>query len=200
MALTFQASRKHSMSAALKRGFLTLLLFSLCFNSAGARDLTYQYRENLVRAAFLYNLAKFVSWSADSSPRQPPPLVLSVLDPAMGEKVLASIDGRFVRGRPLKVRAISDIREIGDSNILFVGGSHAAEVDTILEYLKGKHVLSISDIEGFAAKGGAVEFFKVNQKIRFGVNLQAVRRAGLVISSEVLRLASFVRGAGGGDR
>jgi hypothetical protein len=100
----------------------------------------------------------------------------------------------------LKVRKVAGLNEALDSHILFIGAAEAPRLDQHLAALAGRPILTVSTIEGFAARGGMVELFKRERKIRFGVHLDNTRKSGLNISSEVLRLASFVHGANGGEK
>ena len=61
----------------------------------------------------------------------------------------------------------------------------------ILSNLRGRSVLTVSDIEGFAGLGGMVELFTERSKIRMRINLEAVKAANLKISSKLLRVAEL---------
>jgi hypothetical protein len=177
-----------------------VLLVGIVATDSFALEVTYQYREPRVKAAFLFNLAKFVTWPESAFGNGRAPLVLAVLDPELYAAANESLAGRQVGGRDLKVRKVAGINDALDSHILFISAAEASRLDNLLAAVANRPILTVSDIDGFAARGGMVELFKEERKIRFGVQLATVRRAGLNISSEVLRLASFVQGANGGDK
>lgn len=158
-----------------------------------AIEVPYEYPEARVEAAFVYNLAKFVTWpeAAFRSPRSP--LVLAVLDPEMYEAARDMLAGRTVQGRSLEIRQIFRPDQLDGAHLLFIGTGEAARLEQILPALHGRPLLTVAAIDGFIDRGGMVELFKSERKIRFGVQLQTIRAAGLDISSEVLQLASFVR-------
>ena len=54
-------------------------------------------------------------------------------------------------------------------------------------------ILTVSDIDRFAERGGIINFYKENNKVRFKINLNAAERAGTKISSQLLRLGTIVR-------
>jgi hypothetical protein len=177
-----------------------VLLVGIVATDALALEVAYQYRESRVIAAFLFNFTKFVTWPETAFDNSRSPLVLAVFDPELYAAASESLAGRQIGGRVLEVRKIAGIDEALDSHLLFIGATEAARLDKLLAAVAVQPILTISDIGGFAARGGMVELFKDERKIRFGVRLAAVGMAGLNISSEVLHLASFVQGANGGEK
>jgi len=145
-----------------------------------------------IKAAFLYNFAKFVEWPATPMDTH---LNLCVLgeDPFGG--ALESLAGREVGERTIRVRRIRQLDERGGCAILFVAGSESAKLQQVLSILHDdKGLLSVSDINNFAAQGGIIELLLDGNKVRFAINLAAANRAGLTVSSKLLQLARLVEG------
>ena len=63
-----------------------------------------------------------------------------------------------------------------------------------MSVLKKQPILTVSDIKGFTAYGGIIQFKLVDNKVRFTINIDAATRAGLTISSKLLSLATVVQG------
>ena len=74
----------------------------------------------------------------------------------------------------------------------FVSSSEADHIADVLRRVADKPVLTVSDIDGFAARGGILNFVLRDKKIRFVINVQAADRAGLKLSSRLLKLAEIV--------
>jgi len=161
-----------------------------------ALEVPYEYPEARVEAAFVYNLVRFVTWPATAFRDENSPLVLAVLDHRFYEAARAMLEGRMVRGRRVEVREITRPEQAFDAHVLFLGQAATGRVQEFLPPLQGRPLLTVGSIDGFVGRGGIVEIFKVERRIRFGVELQAAQRVGLGISSEALRLASFVREGG----
>jgi len=177
-----------------------ILLIVFVGTDALALEVVYRYQESRVEAAFLFNFSKFVTWPETSFDDKNSPMILAVFDAERYAAASESLAGRQVGGRVLEVRKIVDIDDALHSHLLFIGAAEAPRLDKYLAAVAGRPILTISDIEGFAARGGMVELFKRERKIRFGIQLAPVRTSGLYISSEVLRLASFVLGSNGGEK
>jgi hypothetical protein len=157
--------------------------------------------EYQVKAACLYNFAKFVEWPEQNRHSQTP-LVFGVLgeDP-FGEELDAVVKGRSIAGRTITVVRYRSLEKLGPCHILFVSESEDGRLPMIFEALAGRGTLTVGDTPRFAARGGVIGFTMERQRIRFEVNLDAAKRAGIRISSRLLRLARVVRDepSGGGD-
>jgi|GEM_PF-96210 len=156
--------------------------------------------EYQVKAAFLFNFAKFVEWPNETFSDPNAPLVITVFgeDPFNGS--LEAVKGKLVNNRRLTIRRVKDIQEIGKSNVLFVSPSARKELARILEALQGQNVLTVGEDGAFTQCGGIINFVKEDNRVRFEVNVTAAERAGLKISSRLLALARIVKGSaqGGG--
>ena len=156
--------------------------------------------EYQVKAAFLFNFAKFVEWPSEAFSDSNAPLVITVFgeDPFNGS--LEAVKGKLVNNRKLTIRRVRDIQDIGKCNVLFVGPSAKKELARILEALQGQSVLTVGEDGGFTQCGGIINFVKEDNRVRFEVNVSAAERAGLKISSRLLALARIVKSSpqGGG--
>jgi hypothetical protein len=149
--------------------------------------------EYSVKAAYLFNLAKFVEWPADGV-RNRGSVVIGVLgkDP-FGSILDAMVRGKTVSGRPLLVRRLDDVSEAGDCHVVFVSSAERRNIDPILERLESSGVLTVSEVESFIEKGGMINFVLQDGSIKLDINLDAARKAGLDISSQLLKVARKVK-------
>ena len=97
-----------------------------------------------------------------------------------------------MKGHPLVVRRFQRIEQLTDTQILFISRSERGRLGPILATLKGRSILTVSDLEDFAQDGGVICFVLVDNKIRLRVNLDAAKQAGLTLSSKLLRPAQIV--------
>ena len=150
-----------------------------------------------VEAVFLFNFSQFVDWPAQAFPQPDSPIVIGVLgsDPFDGT-LDEVVRGEMVKGRPLVVRRFQRIEQLTDCHILFISRSERPRLEPIVQMLKGRSILTVSDLDEFAMQGGVIGFVLVDNKIRLRVNLQAAKDAGLTLSSKLLRPAQIV---GGGE-
>lgn len=147
-----------------------------------------------LEAVFLYHFTQFVEWPPSAFPSTNSPLVIGLL----GEHPVAGVldgvvRGETVKGRPIVVRRLSRLDEMDECHLLFVSASMERQVGRILQQLRGRPILSVSDIDGYAARGGSIEFVTESKKIRLRINADTARAANLNISSKLLRLAEVVK-------
>lgn len=147
-----------------------------------------------LKAAFIYNFAKYVDWPPESFPSKDSPVTLCIVgrDPFGGG--FAAIEARQVHGRPLRVRRSVSVEDIGACNIAFVSDSAERRYAAVLKALASLPILTISDIEGFAEAGGAVGLFMGDGRLQFDANFATLQRANLKASSQALKLARTVYG------
>lgn len=147
-----------------------------------------------VKAAFLYNFAKFVEWPPDTFKEPTAPFTVCVLgDDPFGEALEKEFSDKTVQDRPIVFEPL-DHHAPGACQVLFISASERKRVDAILQDLKGPPILTVSDIQRFVKHGGIIGFTLEDDRVRFEVNLAAAEQAGLKISSQLLKLAKNVTG------
>ncbi len=143
-----------------------------------------------VKAAYVFNFGKFVQFPA-GPPGATFDLCIAGSDP-FGAALTATVDGETINARAIRVRHLAALGDPRGCHILFVSRSLGPEVAGLLTTLAAAPVLTVSDLPGFVRRGGMVEFVTQAGKVRFEINLPAAQNAGLVLSSELLRVASAV--------
>ena len=149
--------------------------------------------EYQLKAVFLFNVAQFVEWPAHAFRAANSPLVIGVLgeDP-FGAFLDQLVSGEKVGDHPLIVRRFRRAEDITECHILFISRSEAATLRQIIARLKGRSLLTVSDVDTFTRQGGIVRFVTENGKIRLRINVEAAKGCELTISSKVLRPAMIV--------
>lgn len=149
--------------------------------------------EGPVKAAFLFNFARYVEWPPTVFANESATIRLCVMGgSSFDEVVSASVSGRSVGSRPVAVEKVASLDGADGCHLLFIEAGVEAPGPLVSERLGRLAIFTISDQPGFAAGGGIANFILVDQKIRFEINPSAARRAGLKISSSLLRLAKRV--------
>jgi hypothetical protein len=149
--------------------------------------------EDQVKAAYLYNFAKFVEWPARNFTNPTDPIRLCVLSRQAFESELNQmVKGKTIAGRPVAVVPVQRGEQARSCHILFIDSSQDRQVQHIIEALRDTSVLTVGETEGFVEKGGIVNFVLQDDRVQFQVNHRAANQAGLRISSRLLTLAKLV--------
>jgi len=150
--------------------------------------------EYQLKAVFLFNFVQFVDWPAAAAADSQLPLVIGILgDDPFGAFLDETVRGERLGARPIQVRRYRQVTDIGECNILFISRSERERVPEIVSGLKNRPVLTVSDADAFANRGGMIQFIKDKNRIRLRINLEAAQAAHLTISSKLLRVADVVR-------
>ena len=150
--------------------------------------------EYKLKAAFLYSFTRYVQWPASAFGGAGAPLVIGVLgrDPFDGE-LERSLDGKTSDGHPLVSRHPATADGVAGCHVVFVSADETGQLPALLAKLGTSPVLVIGEAEGFCGRGGTIELFLEDARIRFRINQANAARAGLTISSHLLRLAVLVK-------
>jgi len=150
--------------------------------------------EGQIKAAYIYNFAKFVEWPVEALPAGAE-ILLCVVGNNVLDGALDALDGRNASERKLRVaqRSYSDLTLAG-CHLLFIGSSEQQRFLVILKNLNDAPVLTLSDIADFAEKGGDVGLLFRDNKVVFEINLETIRNARLHLPSQLLNIASYVYG------
>lgn len=162
----------------------------VAMSALGARPALAAPTAQQVEAVFLFYFTQFVAWPPAAFADPHSPIVIGVLgdDPFDGSLDQA-VAGERVNGRPIVVRHLQSIGDAASCHVLYISASEAAQLPQILSALKGRNVLTVSDLAHFAQTGGMIRFVLVDQHVRLRINAQAARAAGLTLSSKLLSAA-----------
>jgi hypothetical protein len=149
--------------------------------------------EYAVKAAFLFNFAKFVEWPADAFAGPASPIVIWVLGEDPFGDALNSVKGKTVNGRPIVIRYAANLGEVERCHLLFVSASEKTNLPNILLNTKSWSILTVGDMHGFAQDGGIINMVKEESRVGIEINLEAAQRSRLKISSKLLGLAKIVK-------
>ncbi len=152
-----------------------------------------QQDERAVRAAFVFNLIKYVSW-----PGVKKHLVIGVVDEgSMGPVLKQILEKKVSDGREISIVIHPSDAELRDCNVVYFSESSPAKIRSLLNHLGGESILTVGESDQFARAGGMVSLVRSGDQIEIEVNLNAVRNRNLEMSSRLLNLAVIVPGTGG---
>jgi hypothetical protein len=155
---------------------------------AGAQNVT----EPSLKAAFIYNFAKFTVWPADVLPATGAFTACVIGDTAVFGALERSVKDRQVWGHGVVVVQIDLDGPLRSCHLLYVSGPARAHVAAILTAVHGLAVLTISDADDFAQQGGIAQMFVENGRMRFNLNFEVAKQSRLQLSSKLLVLGAHV--------
>jgi len=143
-----------------------------------------------IKAAYIFNFAKFVEWPTKAFSQPSSPIVIGILGENPFHKDLEdTIRDKTVDDHPLVVKEFPSPAEPTNCHILFINSSEKARLPQILKDLNGASVLTVGEMDGFTEAGGMINFVREGTKIRFRINNTAATKVKLKISSKLLSIA-----------
>lgn len=173
------------------QAWLTAMLLALNAGGASAQEAA----EADVKAAMVFNIARFTQWPAAvlGGPESPFTVCVSGRDDTIA--ALEALEGKPLHARPIRVVPLDRQPGLGDCRVLFVarGESYRLSQLSALMAASAKPVLTIGDVRDFASRGGMVALVRADERIRFEINPREVESKGLSMSSRLLSLAIIVK-------
>jgi hypothetical protein len=158
-----------------------------CGGVSRAEDRDLEYK---VKAAFLLNFARFTTWPESSNSNAEPQFSLCVLGSDPFGPALNGVESKEIAGKHIRLRNAGSVAEgLSQCRLLFVSNSEQANLKRILTSVAGQPIITVSDIEGFAASGGTFELKDKDGRLSFVVNNTKAKESGIRISSSLLKLA-----------
>ncbi len=146
-----------------------------------------------LKAAFVARFPQFVEWPPDAT-TDARTFNLCVLAPdPFGGALTELVRGEQLRSRRMEARTIRPGDNLELCHVLFLP-ANLPRRQSVLRRISMLPILTISDAPQFLDEGGIVQLRLVSQRVRFDMSTEAAARAGLRISSQLLELASTVRG------
>lgn len=149
--------------------------------------------EYQIKAAFIYNFAKFVDWPSLDTAASDQPIIVGVLgeDP-FGQNLEGVINGKTANGRRVAIKRFANLQSLTPCHILFISSSQR-NLQQVFSAVAASGVLTIGETDRFADTGGIIQLAMLEGRVRLVVNQAAAERAGLRISAKLLGLARVIR-------
>jgi hypothetical protein len=148
-----------------------------------------QRDERAVRAAYVFNLTKYVQWPQETSE-----LIIGFIgSPTTGEKLRELLEGKTSESRSIHVALFPSEEELQKCSILYLTDTPSRKLRAALDKPASRGILTVGESDLFVREGGMVGLVKVGDQIQIQVNLEAMQQAGVKISSRLLNVAVLVR-------
>lgn len=186
------AVRQAASGCRLLRDVVLAAMLAACAVTASRAEGRAPVAEYQVKAAFLYKFLDFVEWPPAQFARPDSPLTIGVLSAdALADELESLVAARTVHDRPVDVRKVQPGQSIAELHMLFVGRADS-RVAEVLDSTRGRPLLTVTESDEGFARGSAINFVLVDNKVRFDVALRVVEQGHLKISSRLLAVARRV--------
>jgi len=185
---------KHMTNNTFQRFLLFCVLWLGLLGSCGALRAEDSAQEYQLKAAFLVNFARFITWPESSFSSEPQELIFCVVGKNPFGSALLAAEAKKINGRKPKVVYVDSLQKVPACHLLFIGKSENTEVAaSMLERFGKQAVVTVSDMPGFANAGGSIEFVLKENRLSFIINHSAMKQQGVQTSASLLNLAASVQ-------
>ena len=179
----------------LKRITTSMLIFSCLFTVNSVQSSTAQtHIENdlLIKATFIYNVAKFTRWPKNIWDERNESLNICTIGRDSLIDELERLKEKIIKDHPVTLLPLKSTKTIKNCHLLYIASSEKKHYEDIIESIKGEPILTISELPNFVRSKGMIELYRGKNQTHLIVNLEVARKAGLVFSSRLLSLAVVI--------
>jgi hypothetical protein len=142
-----------------------------------------------LKAAFIYRFTDYVDWGTINDEN----FTIEILgESAITAPLKEIVKDKKIKNKSVDVKEYHDINDIGQCEVLFISKTYSGSIESVLSKIGDKAVLIITEQKGDAEKGTHINFLISENKLRFEINLKAITKTGLHISSQLLQHAILV--------
>lgn len=156
--------------------------------------------EYALKAAMLYNLARYIEWPSSAYPNPQAPIVYCILGHDPFGDALTDLAKQAVHGHAIEIRHVVNDNGLRTCHLLYISSSERKSVARVFANLNGSSVLTVGDMTQFALRGGMIQFSLEEKRVRFQINAESASQVKVKISSQLLALARIVKSEGGAPK
>ncbi len=171
-------------------GVMLVLGIMISFFCAAAPDEEDTSQVDKYEAVFIYKFIGYITWPDDKADT----FTIGILGDCKivsHLKEVAATKGT-VNEKALVIRECAKIEDIAGCQIIFISSSMSAQLNEVLKKAEAGNMLTVGSTSGFAEKGVSINFFVHEGLVKFELNLGALKRSGLAVSSQLMKLAKLI--------
>lgn len=148
-------------------------------------------REYTIKAAYLYNLGRYITWPKEVFTGPQSSFVIGVLEPDfVGPDLEKVAEVKTIDNRTIQVQRFPRPEDVKPCHILFLPkGLDPQAQRQLIRRLAGTHTLLVGETDEFLDHGGAIAFVLRGNNVRLMIALEATQREKLQVSSKLLQIA-----------
>jgi len=147
-----------------------------------------------LKAAYIFNFTKFVTWPSTAFKDESAPIKICIPRNRMLEYAFSALTQKSSQKRRIEISGYENTKDSGNCHLLFFDEPlDSSIVAKVLMSVRNSPILTIGVSRDFVTQGGIIRFVTTDGRLTFEINPEAARRAGLEISSKMLSLAKIVR-------
>lgn len=172
--------------------FIICALCLLHFGKVAKVEASGLQLEYKVKAAFLVNFARFISWPSETYLNESEPFNICIIGDDPIQKAFTGIENKKIQGRNIIIRKCNATKEVTFCQLLYISNSEKNLLKQYLNTTSNKPIVTVSGIENSVIYGGIIEFIAVNGRLSFKINHSKARATGLNVDASLLDLAAKV--------
>ncbi len=150
-----------------------------------------EVNEHTVKALYLYNFTKYMEWSKEKNKNY---FVIGFIGSTpVYEELKQVCSAKKVKNRDFELRLVKDVSEADECDVVYITKGNSLPLKKLVTIANGNEILIVTEEEGLAQKGAGANIVKINDKFKFELNTDEIKKTGIVVASQLIPLAIIVK-------
>lgn len=164
------------------------LVFQAFAQAPATRPLTASAEQ--VKASYVLVFARSTKWPESTNVIPAAAFVIGLLHAdALQAPLKQLLTGEQLHGRPVEIRRLGTAAEAKDCQLVYLGQQSPEALREACAALAGRPVLLLTEHREGLAAGSTLCLWQAGEKIRYDISIEAMERAGLEVSADVIELS-----------
>jgi hypothetical protein len=142
-----------------------------------------QYNEDIIKAAYIERITRFVEWPSRDSILSKDPFVIGVYNEDEFYHTLTEVfKEKPIKGHVVKIITVKTVEQISGCNLCYISGKAKPVISDFILTANTSGVLLISGTTGFCKAGVHINFYIEDEKLKFEINEKSLGSAGFKVS------------------
>jgi hypothetical protein len=149
-------------------------------------------REYRIKAAFLYNLTKFITWPDEKTWAANAPIAVCIYGFNPFDTYIRKLEQRSAKGRAIVLHFPNQPDQLRECHVVFVSQYNTQKPDLQKVRAELPALLTVGDAHDFIANQGMVGLVAAGNNVQLEIHLTRAREAGFSVSADLLEIAHKV--------
>lgn len=145
-----------------------------------------------IKAIYIYNFTKYIEWPTSYREGN---FVIAIVgsNSALLNELSKMANSKTVGNQKFEIRNISSCNITDKYNIVYVSSDNSGQLTDVLDKVKGKSTLIVTDKPGLAKQGSGINFFIDGNKQKIELNKANIEKYKLKVASTLVEMAIAVK-------
>jgi hypothetical protein len=145
-----------------------------------------------LKASYIYNFTKLIQWPEDYKKGS---FVIGIVgsNEYLSNELFKMASSKTVDGQKFEIKILSSTADLPKIHIIYLSSDNSTQLSDVVNQLKGKSTLIITEKTGLAKQGSGINFVYLKNKMEMELNKPNIEKCNLKMASKILEMSIQVK-------